>query len=395
MITTKSHVRFDWAAKKILRSKANFGILEGFLSELFGEDIKIKSLLSEEGNKESLEEKSNRVDILIENAKGEIVIVEIQNTRELDYLFRVLFGASKAITEYMKEGSPYRMVKKVITISIVYFNFGQGKDYLYKGQTTFEGVNQHDIFELSDEQKRLFKKETVSDIFPFHYLIRVNQFDDVAKNTIDEWIYFFKNSEIKDEFKAKGLKEAREKLKTLSMSPKQLSEYRRYLEALSANASIAETMTWELEWEKQEAEKAKQEAEKAKQEAEKANQEAEKAKQEAEKANQEAEKANQEAEKANQEAEKAKQEAEKANQEAEKANQEAEKVNKALEKERIEHEIELKQKEFDQENALKQKQLEIANKLIKNGLTNEIIINATELSDSEIEKLRNKLNDYL
>jgi len=395
MITTKSHVRFDWAAKKILRSKANFGILEGFLSELFGEDIKIKSLLSEEGNKESLEEKSNRVDILIENAKGEIVIVEIQNTRELDYLFRVLFGASKAITEYMKEGSPYRMVRKVITISIVYFNFGQGKDYLYKGQTTFEGVNQHDIFELSDEQKRLFKKETVSDIFPFHYLIRVNQFDDVAKNTIDEWIYFFKNSEIKDEFKAKGLKEAREKLKTLSMSPKQLSEYRRYLEALSANASIAETMTWELEWEKQEAEKAKQEAEKAKQEAEKAKQEAEKAKQEAEKANQEAEKANQEAEKANQEAEKAKQEAEKANQEAEKANQEAEKVNKALEKERIEHEIELKQKEFDQENALKQKQLEIANKLIKNGLTNEIIINATELSDSEIEKLRNKLNDYL
>lgn len=27
-------VRFDWAIKKILRSKANFGILEGFLSEL-------------------------------------------------------------------------------------------------------------------------------------------------------------------------------------------------------------------------------------------------------------------------------------------------------------------------------------------------------------------------
>ncbi len=197
--TTKSHIRFDWAAKKILRSKANFGILEGFLSELFQEDVKIKSLLSEEGNKETQDDKSNRVDILIENTKGEIIIVEIQNTRELDYLFRVLFGASKAITEYMKEGSPYAMVKKVITISIVYFNFGQGKDYLYKGQTKFEGVNQHDIFELSDEQKTLFNKETVSDIFPFHYLIRVNQFDDIAKNTIDEWIYFFKNSEIKED----------------------------------------------------------------------------------------------------------------------------------------------------------------------------------------------------
>jgi len=254
--TTKSHIRFDWAAKKILRSKANFGILEGFLSELFGEDVKIKSLLSEEGNKENQDDKSNRVDILIENTKGEIIIVEIQNTRELDYLFRVLFGASKAITEYMKEGSPYRMVKKVITISIVYFNFGQGKDYLYKGQTKFEGVNQHDIFELSDEQKRLFNKETVSDIFPFHYLIRVNQFDDIARNTIDEWIYFFKNSEIKDEFRAKGLVEAREKLKTISMTPKQLTEYQRYLEILSSNASIAETIAWEIEWEKQKAENA-------------------------------------------------------------------------------------------------------------------------------------------
>jgi predicted transposase/invertase (TIGR01784 family) len=221
MITrAKSHIRFDWAVKKILRSKANFGILEGFLSELFLEDVKIKSLLSEEGNKETEDDKSNRVDILIENSKGEIIIVEIQNTREIDYLFRVLYGTSKAITEYMKEGSPYAMVKKIITISVVYFNFGQGKDYLYKGETKFEGINQHDIFEFSDEQRALFNKETVSDIFPFHYLIRVNQFDDVAKNTIDEWIYFFKNSEIPDNFNAKGLAEAREKLKTIKMSAK-------------------------------------------------------------------------------------------------------------------------------------------------------------------------------
>jgi predicted transposase/invertase (TIGR01784 family) len=248
IIKTKSHIRFDWASKKILRSKANFGILEGFLSELFHEDVKIKSLLSEEGNKETEDDKSNRVDILIENNKGEIIIVEIQNTRELDYLFRVLFGASKAITEYMKEGSPYSMVKKVITISIVYFNFGQGKDYLYKGQTIFEGVNQHDVFELSDEQKALFNKETVSDIFPFHYLIRVNQFDDIAKNTIDEWIYFFKNSEIPDSFKAKGIAEAREKLKTIKMTPELLAEYNNYLEKLSSDASIAQTMIFDAEY---------------------------------------------------------------------------------------------------------------------------------------------------
>jgi predicted transposase/invertase (TIGR01784 family) len=247
---TKKHIRFDWAAKKILRSKANFGILEGFLSELLCEDIKIKSLLSEESNKETEDDKSNRVDLLIENSKGEIIIVEIQNSRELDYLFRVLFGASKVITEYMQEGMPYSYVKKVITVSIIYFNFGQGKDYLYRGQTIFEGINEHDIFQLSDEQKALFTKKSVEDIFPEHYLIRVNSFNNNAKNSIDEWIYFFKNSEIKDEFKAKGLAEAREKLKTVNMDKQTLSDYKHYLDKLSSDASISQTLQFEIEYKK-------------------------------------------------------------------------------------------------------------------------------------------------
>jgi predicted transposase/invertase (TIGR01784 family) len=247
---TKKHIRFDWAAKKILRSKANFGILEGFLSELLCEDIIIKSLLSEESNKETEDDKSNRVDLLIENSKGEIIIVEIQNSRELDYLFRVLFGASKVITEYMQEGMPYSYVKKVITVSIIYFNFGQGKDYLYRGQTIFEGINEHDIFQLSDEQKALFTKKSVEDIFPEHYLIRVNSFNNNAKNSIDEWIYFFKNSEIKDEFKAKGLAEAREKLKTVNMDKQTLSDYKHYLDKLSSDASISQTLQFEIEYKK-------------------------------------------------------------------------------------------------------------------------------------------------
>jgi len=38
-------ISFDWAIKKILRSKANFGILEGFLSELLFTDIQIVDIL--------------------------------------------------------------------------------------------------------------------------------------------------------------------------------------------------------------------------------------------------------------------------------------------------------------------------------------------------------------
>lgn len=43
-------IRFDWAVKRLLRNKANFGILEGFLSELLGYDVVIESLLEGESN---------------------------------------------------------------------------------------------------------------------------------------------------------------------------------------------------------------------------------------------------------------------------------------------------------------------------------------------------------
>lgn len=172
------------------------------------------------------------------------------NIRQLNYLLRVLFVSSKVITEYMDECKPYSFVKKVITISIVYFNFGQGKGYLYEGETKFIRMNENDKFELSEEQKAMFNKKNASGIFPYHYLIRVNQFDDNAKNTLDEWIYFFKNSVIKDEFTAKGLIEAREKLKTINITPRELYAYNRYLDRLSSDDSISQTLKYEVEYKK-------------------------------------------------------------------------------------------------------------------------------------------------
>ena len=74
-------VRFDWVMKRLLRNKANFDILEGFLSELLHEDFKIEQILESEGNKGTEDDKFNRVDILVENKKSELVIVEIQNNQ--------------------------------------------------------------------------------------------------------------------------------------------------------------------------------------------------------------------------------------------------------------------------------------------------------------------------
>ena len=155
----KNHIRFDWAAKKILRDKKNFDILEGFLSELLNEDIKIEGLLESESNQEEEDEKFNRVDLYAENSKGEHIIIEIQNTRELDYLMRMLFATSKVVTENLSIGEKYANIKKIIAVSIVYFDLGKGDDYVYTGQTKFIGMHNQTELQLTGVQKKMFDKK--------------------------------------------------------------------------------------------------------------------------------------------------------------------------------------------------------------------------------------------
>ena len=234
---SKRLIRFDWAVKKLLRNKANFVVLEGFLSELLFDDIKIQKILESENNQETENDKYNRVDILIQNSKNELIIVEIQNTYEIDFFHQMIYGTSKALIENISLGQPYSEIKKVISINVVYFDLGQGKDYIYKGKTNFEGLHENDTLQLSIQQKQTFTKKEISDFFPEYYIIKVNKFNDIAKDTLDEWVYFLKNSEVKDEFKAKGLAEAKEVLDIMRLDKEQQYGYNRYLDYLHYKAS--------------------------------------------------------------------------------------------------------------------------------------------------------------
>jgi predicted transposase/invertase (TIGR01784 family) len=231
-------VSFDWAIKRLLRSKANFGVLEGFLSELLHTDITILEILDGESNKERGDDKSNRVDIKVKDASNSIILIEVQYSRELDYLQRILFGTSKAIVEHIAESNAYSNVVKVISVNIQYFKFGTEDDYIYHGTTTFRGVHSHTILELNEAQKN---HQKVADIYPEYYLINVNNFNNNAKDTLDEWIYFLKNEKIEDTFKAKGLQEAGEALDILKMDEKERAAYERYCDQLRYEASMYES----------------------------------------------------------------------------------------------------------------------------------------------------------
>ena len=241
MTTKRKLISFDWAMKRLLRSKANFVILEGFLSELLGDDIKILEILESESNKEYHRDKFNRVDLKAKNIKNEIIIIEVQYDREFDYLQRILFGTSKVITEHLNEGDPYSKIVKLISVNIIYFDLGQGSDYVYYGFTSFEGLHNKDVLQLTEEQQELYGTKKIRELFPEYYLIKVNNFDEVAKNTLDEWIYFLKNGEIKEDFKAKGLKKAKEELDILKLPEDERIAYEQYRDDLHYQASMVES----------------------------------------------------------------------------------------------------------------------------------------------------------
>lgn len=238
-------IRFDWAMKRILRDKANFVVLEGFLSVLLEEKIKIKSILSSQSNKSDENDKYNDVDVLVTNSVGEYIIIEVQNTKQHDYFHRILYGASKVITEYIDSGQAYKNVKKVISITIAYFDLGQGEDYVYRGTTVFKGLHKGDILRLSSRQRELYHKSKVYEIYPEYWIIKAGLFDEEQVNDkLDEWIYFLKTGAVLEEFTADGLIEAKEKLDKMKLSREERREYEEYVERLR---KLASTQLTEME----------------------------------------------------------------------------------------------------------------------------------------------------
>jgi hypothetical protein len=158
------------------------------------------------------------------------------------------YGVAKALTENLSLGHEYFEIKKIISINIVYFDLGQGDDYIYIGGTIFKGLHQHDTLSLSAKQINAFSKVNVSDIFPEFYIIKVNNFNDIAKDSLDEWIYFLKNSEVKDGFKAQGLIKAGEILDIMRLSEDDTYSYNRYLDYLHYKASEIFSLKSEAEY---------------------------------------------------------------------------------------------------------------------------------------------------
>ena len=225
-----TYVRFDWAMKRLLRDKANFGVLEGLITTLLGHPIRILKLLESESNQEDEDDKQNRVDVLAEDADGALYLIEVQNETEFAYFQRMLFGTSKLVTEYINCGEGYEKIRKIYSINIVYFNLGNGKDYVYHGKTEFRGIHDNELLNLSPFQQQKFGVDEVSKLYPEYWILKVNDFNKWSKTPLEQWVYFLNTGEIPDDADAPGLNEARKKLKLEQMTHEELATYYRHLD---------------------------------------------------------------------------------------------------------------------------------------------------------------------
>lgn len=222
------YIRFDWALQYLLRRKANFGVLKGLWAVLLGEDVEIIELLESENNWWTVDDKFSRVDIKAKNCKGEVIIVEIQNIRELHYLERIIYGVAKAITERISLGGRYYEVKKIYSISILYFDIGKGDDYLYHGQNNFTGVHTRDRLKVTTKEKDALVHKFPTEVFPEYFLIRVNEFNKVAVTPLEEWIEYLKTGCIRSDTTVPSLGDARQKLIYYNMPKEERHAYDEY-----------------------------------------------------------------------------------------------------------------------------------------------------------------------
>jgi predicted transposase/invertase (TIGR01784 family) len=237
-------ISLDYAIKSILREKSNFGVLSGFLTELMGRDVSVLEILESESNKDDAALKTTRVAVVGADGNrpaGEIAIFEIQFATQVDFFGKMIFDVSSAIVEQIPKGGRFD-IRKVYMVGIAYFNVGAKRDYMFTAKVSgFKGVHSKEIIPFSQTYGLTPPDSPKKDIHPEYYLILPKMFDERIQSRFDEWVYTLKNSVVKAEFKAAGLKEAGEKLDWLKMTPEERRAYDQFLRDRTDDDTIIES----------------------------------------------------------------------------------------------------------------------------------------------------------
>ena len=107
-MSEKTLVPFDYAIKYLLKNKADYDIVEGFISALLASEgygpVKITALLESESNKEFRYIKRSIADLIVSDEKGQHHIVEIERQYTNNFIHKACFNSSRLIVDSISEG---------------------------------------------------------------------------------------------------------------------------------------------------------------------------------------------------------------------------------------------------------------------------------------------------
>lgn len=221
-------ISFDYAIKYLLRDRADYEIVEDFISAVLEtggySPIKITMPLERESNKESSDMKGSIVDLAVEDEKGNAYLVEIDRAIATYFLHKACFNTSRLIVDTLPAKDAYMGIKKVFHINVLYSTPKYIESYLYHIKSVvnkISGTKQEEI-EIIDKNSKI---QYYSRILPEYFVIALPAFSNIVSKTIDEWIYFIKNEKIHEGCNNLSIKKAYERFAVINMNQEDKIRY--------------------------------------------------------------------------------------------------------------------------------------------------------------------------
>jgi predicted transposase/invertase (TIGR01784 family) len=229
----KPLISFDYAIKYLLRNKADYDIVEAFISALLAvvgyPPIKIKALLDTESNRESAEHKKSIADLLVQDEQGRNYIIEIERNVRVDFLSKAFFNTSRLAVDTARSGEPYEKIEKIFHINLLYFAPPRLTAPIQYGRHWFKEIPSESSL-VPFEQATNSSFLNYNNIFPEYFVVFIPLFNDLIHQEIDEWLYMLKHSEVKPEFQSSYMSKVVERLSMLQMTDQERNEYMQYVQ---------------------------------------------------------------------------------------------------------------------------------------------------------------------
>ena len=217
----------DIVFKRVFSKEENKDLLQSLLEAILGTKIKRIEIKNPELPRDLSNAKAGTLDIKVEINNDTIIDVEMQVENEINMDDRETRYLVAMSNDQLKKGELYTQVRKIITISILKFEFLKRNSFLNIAHMKFEknrpemyvdmGYNRED--ELLTDKLEMITIE----------LPKFQKQNPSIENELNQWLWMILGEEEKIKMavkKNKNIKKAVEIVDTMSMDPKEWELYR-------------------------------------------------------------------------------------------------------------------------------------------------------------------------